>query len=154
MYTVIEQISINEWWELGCPLLTRGFKRKQKEKPRVIHVLLDCACMNAKSLQSCLTLCDPMDCSPSGSSVHGILQARILEWVSRPSSRGSSWPRDGTQVSCIAGRCFIIWDTRAVPPYSGIAWDLDKFLIGCGHCLGSRKHNTGVATDQRTQHSH
>ena len=44
-------------------------------------------------LQSCLTLCDPMDCSPPGSSVHGILQARIMEWIARPSSRGSSWPR-------------------------------------------------------------
>ena len=44
--------------------------------------------------QSCLILCDPMDCSPPGSSVHGILQARILEWVTMPSSRGSSWPRD------------------------------------------------------------
>ena len=44
----------------------------------------------AKSLQSCLTLCDPMDCSPPGSSVHGILQARILEWVAMPSFRGSS----------------------------------------------------------------
>ena len=45
-----------------------------------------------------------MDCSPPGSSVHGILQARILEWVAMSSSRGSSWPRDWTQVSCIAGR--------------------------------------------------
>ena len=44
----------------------------------------------AKSLQSCPTLCNPMDCSPPGSSIHGILQARILEWVSMPSSRGSS----------------------------------------------------------------
>ena len=44
--------------------------------------------------QSCLTLCDPMDGSPPGSSVHGILQARILEWVAIPFSRGSSWPRD------------------------------------------------------------
>ena len=51
-------------------------------------------------------LCDPMDCSPPGSSVHGILQARILEWVAIPSSRGSSWPRDQTHISwlsCIAG---------------------------------------------------
>ena len=48
------------------------------------------------------TLCDPMDCSPPGSSVHGILQARILEWVAIPFSRGSSTPRDQTQVSCIA----------------------------------------------------
>ena len=44
----------------------------------------------AKSLQSCLTLCNPMDCSPPGSSVHGILQARKLEWVAMPSSRGFS----------------------------------------------------------------
>ena len=45
-----------------------------------------CVCMRAKSLQSCLTLCNPMDCSPPGSSVHGISQARILEWVVTPSS--------------------------------------------------------------------
>ena len=49
--------------------------------------------------KSCLTLCDPMDHSPPGSSVHGILQARIPEWVAMPSSRGSSWPRDWTHVS-------------------------------------------------------
>ena len=57
-----------------------------------------------KSLQSCLTLCDPKDCSSPGSSVHGILQARILEWIAMPSSRGSSRPRDwgrASYVSCI-----------------------------------------------------
>ena len=53
--------------------------------------------------RSCPALCDPMDCSPLGSSVHGILQARILEWVGMPSFRGSSQPRDQTQVSHIAG---------------------------------------------------
>ena len=58
--------------------------------------------------QSCLTLCDPMDCSLPGSSVHRIFQARILEWVAISSSRRSSPPRDYTQVSCIVGRCFII----------------------------------------------
>ena len=51
--------------------------------------------------QLCLTLRSPMDCSPSGSSVHGILQARILEWVAISFSRGSSHPRGQTQVSCI-----------------------------------------------------
>ena len=51
--------------------------------------------------QSCLTLCNPMDCSPPGSSVHGILQARILEWAAISSSRGSFPSRDGTHVSCI-----------------------------------------------------
>ena len=58
--------------------------------------------------QLCLTLCDPMDCSPPGSSVHRILQARIPEWIAMPSSRGSSQPWDLTQVSCIAGRFFTI----------------------------------------------
>ena len=51
--------------------------------------------------QSWQTLCNLMDCGPPGSSVHGILQARILEWVAILSSRGSSWPRDQTQISCI-----------------------------------------------------
>ena len=57
------------------------------------------------------TLCDPMDCIGPGSSVHGILQERILESVAIPFSRGSSWPRDRTQVSCVAGRFFTIWAT-------------------------------------------
>ena len=59
--------------------------------------------------QSCSTLCDPMDYSLPGSSLHGILQARVLEWVAISSSRGSSWPRDQTHVSsvsCLAGRLF------------------------------------------------
>ena len=56
--------------------------------------------------QSCLTLCDPMDCSPPGSFVHQISQARILEWVSISSSRGSSRPRDRTCISCMVGGFF------------------------------------------------
>ena len=63
-------------------------------------------------IQSCPTLCDPMDCSPPGSSVHGNPQARILEWFSLLFSRGSSPPRDQTRVSCIAGRLCTIWATR------------------------------------------
>ena len=59
-------------------------------------------CVHAKSIQSCLTLCNPMDWSPPGSSVYGILQARILEWVAMPSSRGSSWPRDRNWVSSVS----------------------------------------------------
>ena len=57
--------------------------------------------MHAELLQSCLTPCEPVDCSPPGSSVHGILQARILEWVAIPSSRGSSQPKDRTHVSYV-----------------------------------------------------
>ena len=61
---------------------------------------------------SCPTLCNLMDCSPPGSSVHGILQARVLEWVAIPSSRGSSRPRNRTLVSLIADRFFTVWATR------------------------------------------
>ena len=68
--------------------------------------------------QSCLTLCDSMDCSLPGFSVHGILQARILEWVTISFSRGSSWPRDGTRVSHIVGRRFNLWATREAPKFS------------------------------------
>ena len=64
------------------------------------------ACVHAKLLQSGLTLCDPMDCSPPGSSVHGIFQTRVLEWVAMPSSRGFSQPVDRTPVSCTAGGFF------------------------------------------------
>ena len=61
--------------------------------------------------QSCLTLCDPMDCSPPGSSVHGIFQAIVLERIAISFSRGSSRPRDQTLVSCIVDRRFTIWAT-------------------------------------------
>ena len=61
---------------------------------------------------SCPTLWDPVDPSPPGSSVREILQARILEWVAIPFSGGSSWPRDRTWISCIAGRFLPIWATR------------------------------------------
>ena len=69
--------------------------------------------------QSCLTLCGPIDCSPRGSSAHGILQARILEWVVIPFSRRSSQPRDWTWFSRIAGRFFTVWATREAPGEAG-----------------------------------
>ena len=74
--------------------------------------------------QSCPTLCDPVDCSLPGSSVHGILQARTLEWVTISFSRGSSQPRDGTRVSRIGGRRFNLWATREA----------------LGRTINSRKH--------------
>ena len=66
--------------------------------------------------QSCLTLCSPMDCSLPGSSVRGISQAGILEWVAISFSKGSSQSRDQTQVSCIAGQLLTIWATRETKP--------------------------------------
>ena len=65
-------------------------------------------CMPAELLQSHLTLCDPRDRSPPGSSVPGILQARILEWVAISSSRGSSRPRERTQISYVS---YLAWGT-------------------------------------------
>ena len=62
--------------------------------------------------QLCPALCDSIQCSPTGSSVHGISQARILEWVLISFSRGPSWPRDWTQIPCIGIRFFTIWATR------------------------------------------
>ena len=77
----------------------------------MLHKQLDSEVV-VKVAQSCTTLCDSMDCSLPGSSIHRILQARILEWVAIPFPRGSSQPRDQTQVSPIAGRFFIVWATR------------------------------------------
>ena len=73
-----------------------------------------CVRVCAQATQSCPTLCDPVDCSPLGSSVHGILQARILEWVALPSSRGSSPPWHLTCISCIA-RGFFTAETPGKP---------------------------------------
>ena len=64
--------------------------------------------------QSCPTLCNPMDCSLPGSSVHGIFQAIVLEWIAISFSRGSSQPKDQTRVSCIVDKCFTIWAPREV----------------------------------------
>ena len=85
-------------------------------------VELWCLCVCAKLLQSCLTLFDPMDQSPPDSFVHKILQARILEWITISFSRGSSIPRDQTQVSCITGRFF----TTELPRKPIELWGLHK----------------------------
>ena len=69
---------------------------------------------NSEVSQSCLTLCEPVDCSLPGSSIHGIFQAIVLEWIAISFSRGSSRPRDRTQVSCIVDRRFTAWATREV----------------------------------------
>ena len=85
-----------------------------------------------KVIQSCPTLCDPMD-----NTVHGILQARILEGVVFPFSRGSFQPRDWTQVSCIAGGFFTSWATREAHEllFCFLEWKLfavaETFRVGC-----------------------
>ena len=91
-----------------------------------------CACSVAKS---CLTLCNAMDCSLPVSSVQGISQAGILEWVAIASSRGSSWPRAQTCVLCIGRQALYHWATRA-----HLLCTL--FLIGCCLCPDRRHLST------------
>ena len=84
--------------------------------------------------QSCLNLCDSMDCSLPGSSLHGILQARVLEWVAISFSKGSSRPRDWTRVSRIPGRRFNLWATReAHEEFSSVQFSLSLQPHGLHH---------------------
>ena len=87
--------------------------------------------------QSCPTVSNPMDCSLPGSSVHEILQEKILEWVAISFSRGSSRPRDRTWVSCIAGRCFTVRAIREAPKeyWSGLTCPPPGVLQGSNLCL-------------------
>ena len=98
--------------------------------------------------QSCLTLCDPMDCSLPGSSIHGIFQARVLEWVAISFSRRSSWPKEWTWVSCVPGRIFTFWATRK-------AWST-SILLGKNklkydyHCIFTRGPKSKTLTTPNT----
>ena len=85
-----------------------------KENNLRLRLLYPASESQSEVTQSCLTLCDPMDCSLPGSSVHGIFQAIVLEWIVISFSRGSSRPRDQTWVSRILDRCFTVWATREV----------------------------------------
>ena len=99
------------WWEerdVCLPL----FVKPPMLKPHSYHLMILFNLNESVFVtQLYLTLCNPMEYSLPGSSVHGILQARILEWVTIPFSRGSSWPRDRTQVSCITVGYFTVWTT-------------------------------------------
>ena len=97
------------FWQCQMPQLTLFYDRLKIKK--------QCNVWKVKVLvtQLCPTLFNPLYCSPPGSFVHGILQARILRWVAYPFSRGSSQPRDQTWVSYTAGRFFTAWATRKTP---------------------------------------
>ena len=87
--------------------------------------------------QSCPTLCDPVDCSLPGSLVHGILQARILQWVAISFSRGSSWPRDRTWVSHFVGRCFYHLSHQGRKVYLELPHGFDQvicLILSCMSC--------------------
>ena len=97
---------------LGTQIINELYEMQSEGKSylKLVHV-------HAKSLHSCLTFCDSMDHSPPGSYVHGILQARIQEWVAMLSSRASSWLRDWTCVTWIVGGFFTHWATWKAPSW-------------------------------------
>ena len=140
----------SEWWQLMTWLQTNHhvlnfstcwgysvYKTAHRIRLRILVTAL------VKSL-SRVRLCDPMSCSLPGSSVCGMFQARILEWAAMFFSRGSSWPRDWTPVSLIAGRCFYhlsyqgSWRAKGPELYlmtkllSGLVW-LFSFVSTCSH---------------------
>ena len=101
-------------------------------------MLRPATCVVVLVTQSWPTLCEPMNCSLPGSSVHGILQARTLEWVAIPFSRWSSQPKDQTRVSCIIGRFFYIWAIRE-------AQTIRYYVPGAGerHSTHDKGHEEG-----------
>ena len=105
-----------DWPWVSC--LTGGFFTPEHQGSPHIYISLY-ACLHAKSLQSCLTLCDPMACSLPGSSVHGNSPGKNTGVGCQATSRGSSQPRDQTQVSHIAGRSLTTWVTRG-PKNTGV----------------------------------
>ena len=94
-------------------------------------------CVHAKSLQLYPTLCDLVDCSLTGSSVQGILQARILEWVAMTSSRYSSPPRDQTHISCVSyiGRWVLYHSRHLGPLHFTLITSLKPCLQIYSHCV-------------------
>ena len=106
-------------------------------------------CVHAKTLQLCPALCDPMDCSLPNSSVRGILQARILEQVAIPFSRGSSRPRNQTQVSCTAGQFSTVWATREAHISTELSYTLFNASIKFG--VSHRQHNSEVLSSDKEE---
>ena len=102
-------------WSSSPSLCSSYTDRMQSADARSIHWEPHWKEVKVLVAQSCPTLCDPMHCSPPGSSVHGIFQVRILEWVAISFSRGSSWPKNWTRLTHIAGRCFTLWTIREAP---------------------------------------
>ena len=114
------QVKVIIWTKIlyGC-IFQSFLPVLKKQLSKQYHIIYSC------ESSSCSVMSDswqPHHCSLPGSSIHGILQARIPEWLAIPFSRGSSWPRDWTQVSCTAGRFFTIWATKEA-----------QFLLGQQH---------------------
>ena len=123
------------------PLETLKFQFKGLFFPHIIPLPYCCLVT-----QLCLTLCNPTDCSSPRSSVHGMLQARILEWITISFSRESSWPRDETRVSCI-GRWilyrWVTWETHKLISVYNLCRLVNGITIGCG--AGKEEFREGMS---------
>ena len=130
---------------LHIPVFIIGFNHIWKFLPNSVGEFSYCASIDGKSsssgaiekvkglvTQSCLALCHPMDCGPPGSSVHRILQARILEWVAIPFSRASSGPKGQTWFSCVAGIFFYCLSHQGTSCYVLMWSDRELMLLNCG----------------------
>ena len=161
-HTKKKKIGKDKWLSFPLPQLNGSkikilffLKKKEEENRRssenakvsivyITGIFWDSLHTETEVAQSYLTICDPMDCSLPGSSIPGISQARVLEWVAISFSRWSSQSRDQTQVSRTAGRRFTVWTTREAPlfiwsyPYN-LNMELGffqfvYFFLTLGHC--------------------
>ena len=135
----------------ASPVGMQGWGKDWKYKWITVCVCVCvCVCVRAHARgQSCPTLCNTMDCSLPGSSVHGIFQASVLEWVAISSSRLSSQPRNQTSVSCMTGRFFTIWTTwealeKVKAPKSGLQIQVCFFIV---YCEGKTKSTHSLYLD-------
>ena len=124
-----------------------GLQRNRHNWSTLAHIYSESE-SESEFVQFCPTLCYPMDCSLSGSSVHGIFQARLLEWIVISLSRGSSQPRNWTQVSHTAGRLFTVWATRQA--HLIICWWTLRLLPCLGYCSVQFSHS--VVSDSLWPH--
>ena len=124
------------WWGLmeGTVVSSNGAKRE------------------SEATQSRLTLCDSMAYSLPGLSIHGIFQAKVLEWVAISFSRGSSWPRDQTQVSCIAGRRFTLWTTREAQQWGQVIGNQAPESRSRARCLDISGMSVGLTEPGALSH--
>ena len=144
-------------WDSSSPLLAPDWVETAPPGSAGVQPVHRCLC-SAKSLQSYPTLCDPMDCSPPDSSVHGIFQVRILKQFAMPFSRGSSWPNDWTYISCgscIAGRFFTTGATwKALSPGVKLWTYSVQTALQPFHTFTHKLTHTQAPQTQHTYHTH
>ena len=121
------------WWFIKCIIFIWDRQVLASHHELFWRLLCESVSIGSESVSRSVVsiLCNPINWGLSGSSIHGIIQARILEWVCIPFSRGSFWPMDWTRVFCVAGRFFTIWATREASQYMrNILWTKSKAQFG------------------------